>query len=361
MKKLYNIVLVLSDIFRAFIYHKKHGHRAKIALRNMEVDKGKLSEQLSKQCDAYAIKILGSKKYSPWLKVYALAANQFRNGWIPDNYYGDIVLSTAKLGALSEHKTLNSMIFRNVELLDVFYVINHRFYDVNYKLVNTKKAIELLSNNKHVFKQDNVSRGRGIHIISKSFMPNWELMGDGVIQRYVNQHQFLNEFTPNSVATFRVTSKVVNGNVKIIGCFLRFGRDIDNYVKADSLIRVSVCTETGKLDKYGYLPDWRRIQEHPDSKVSFENKIVPAISNILAYCRELHRNLLFVECIGWDIALDEKEKIQLLEWNGLHNDIKFHEAMSGPNFTDMNWEEIWKSVPESGSRLNIQNSRFSGR
>jgi hypothetical protein len=51
----------------------------------------------------------------------------------------------------------------------------------------------------------------------------------------------------------------------------------------------------------------------------------------------------FISCIGWDVILDNNNKIQLIEWNSGHNGVKFAEAMIGPCFKDMGWEKLPKN------------------
>ena len=52
---------------------RAHNAQAQLALKNIESYKGKTPLAYIKQCDEYAIKVLGSKKYAPWLYVYSAA------------------------------------------------------------------------------------------------------------------------------------------------------------------------------------------------------------------------------------------------------------------------------------------------
>src|SRR5688572_16788022 len=45
------------------------------------------------RADEYARDVLGSLLYAPWLRVYALLSGEFREGWIPDNYYTKVVIT----------------------------------------------------------------------------------------------------------------------------------------------------------------------------------------------------------------------------------------------------------------------------
>ena len=50
----------------------------------------------------------------------------------------------------------------------------------------------------------------------------------------------------------------------------------------------------------------------------------------------------FAICIGWDMIIDTNNEIQIMEWNGSHNDIKFSEATQGPCFSNLGWDKLWK-------------------
>ena len=50
----------------------------------------------------------------------------------------------------------------------------------------------------------------------------------------------------------------------------------------------------------------------------------------------------FARSIGWDMIVDNNNEIQVMEWNGSHNDIKFSEATQGPCFSNLGWEKLWK-------------------
>jgi hypothetical protein len=75
----------------------------------------------------------------------------------------------------------------------------------------------------------------------------------------------------------------------------------------------------------------------------YAGKKIPNFQNCVSTVLELHQQLPYVRCIGWDLIVDEQEQINLMEWNGLDNDIKVSEATQGPCFSDMGWEHLWKN------------------
>ena len=65
---------------------------------------------LIKLSNEYACDIFGWIGFSPWLYVYSALAQTFKEGWIPDNYYGKIVVPALKgdYGKIADLKSLTS-------------------------------------------------------------------------------------------------------------------------------------------------------------------------------------------------------------------------------------------------------------
>ena len=112
------------------------------------------------------------------------------------------------------------------------------------------------------------------------------------------------------------------------------------HIKSESHIRCAVDLASGKLSNIGYDTSWKTLKQHPDSNFRFAGQTIPKFEKCISIVKMLHDQLPFIKCIGWDIVIDSQESIYVLEWNGLHNDIKFSEATQGPCFPDLDWENI---------------------
>jgi hypothetical protein len=77
-------------------YHHNHRLRAIRLLASLKEQGKKLTKSLADQCDEYASTVLGGAEFAPWLYVYAANQQRFCDGWIPDNYYGQIVAPRLK-------------------------------------------------------------------------------------------------------------------------------------------------------------------------------------------------------------------------------------------------------------------------
>ncbi len=316
-------------------------------LKNIEKDKGKTDTQLGRLSKEYANDIFGDEKYAPWLLTYSAMAGTFKEGWIPDNYYGAVVVPKLKgdYGKIDNRTLLTNSLLETSYPLDICYYVNNIFWDLKHKVLKENHLLDLLfkSNKKIVYKIENSLQGKGIYFFTRE---NFEFdaikkLGNGVFQNYIEQHDFFSEFTNLSVATIRLTSVCDNsGKVSVRSAYLRIGKDRDTHVKSASAIKVPIHLEKGELSKYGYLPNWTSTEKHPNSKIIFENKKIPKFSNCISEVTKMHNQIPFVRCIGWDIIVDSSDKIRLIEWNGQHNDIKFGEATQGPCFKGLFWEKL---------------------
>lgn len=337
-------------------YHFVQARQARKALRSASQDAGPLSADLRRQCDDYSHDVLGWKGYAPWLRVYATVAGEFRPGWIPDNYFGHVVVPRIKgmYGNVSNRKALTSLLFSSDAFPDLAYRVNGSTYSRSGALIDDRAISSVLFENTDavVFKAEGSSQGRSVSVLRATEFDDVALdrLGNGVFQSYVRQHPFFSEFASSSVATVRLTTAIdASGAASVRACYLRLPRQADTHVRSASAVRIAVDTRTGRLDERGYLPSWSRIDRHPDSGAPFSGAAIPQFDACARTVVALHDRIPFVHAIGWDVIVDDQDEVRIFEWNGEHNGIKFTEATQGPCFADLGWERLWK-VPAPTSR-----------
>ena len=323
-------------------------HPTLTLLKRIERAEGKLDPELRKLCDQYAVGILGSKKYAPWLYVYALIAGRFKEGWIPDNYYAGIVVPSMKgpYGYTSDLKGWQSSLL-TTNFPDILYRVNGLFFDTERRVVSCQEAVNVIfsSRDEVVFKIDQGKQGNGIQVIRSGDLTGQDLCSwpNGVFQWYIDQHPALARFHPDSVATLRLTTAVTDsGAIALRAAYIRFGTGSDSHVKSASHLRVPVDISNGTLTEFGYTADWIKTDRHPDTGGMFSGSTIPSFSGCVVKVLEAHSEIPFVRCVGWDVTVDNSGAVHILEWNGAHNDIKFSEATQGPCFADLGWETLWR-------------------
>jgi hypothetical protein len=336
----------------SYKFHLGHTMQAAQVLRTIEKRRGKLAPHLCRQIDSYARDVFGDMVYAPWLRVYAALNGGFKEGWIPDNYYGAVVVPRTKgpYGKISSLKSASRLIFNDESFPDIGYFANGLFYTIENTPISdrTLQGTLFRETDRIAFKRDASAQGKGVFIFDRaSFDPEFiRSIGNGVFQSFVRQHELFNRFTPDSVATLRFTTVVEpSGAISLRACFLRLGRAGETHIQAGSEVGVAVNTSTGELDCVGYLNDWTDVREHPDSKARFSGVTVPAFGACVSKVLQLHGKVPFIGCIGWDVTVDLHERVKVLEWNAEHNDVKFGEATQGPCFAGLGWEQLRSPRP----------------
>ena len=331
----------------SYSYHHDHAVQAKAILKSIEGAKGRLSRSVVKECDGYAIDVLGHRHFAGWLYVYSAVAGGFKEGWIPDNYYGSVVVPKLKghYGMVSALKPLHSTVFSHDSFPDILSYSSGLFFDTESRVLapNSIKDRLFAGQDRVVFKLNDSSRGRGIFFFDKESFRLNEIfkLGNGLFQAFISQHEIFQEFGKGSVATLRMTTAMGDeGTTSLRACYLRLGTGTDTHVQSKSHVRIPIDMKSGAFNNYGFTTDWLEIDCHPTSRVKFQGRSIPAYDDCVKIVTNLHKRVPYVRCIGWDLAVDDRQKVRIMEWNARHNDIKFSEATQGPCFSDLHWERL---------------------
>lgn len=333
-------------------YNVVHAINAKRALDNI----GRPARSLIKRCNEYSRDVLGWDGYAPWMYVNCAIQGSFHEGWIPDNYYGKIVVPRINgvHGRMSSTKSITGRILdvpHGVSFPDKAYWINGALLDLKgVRHFSPTSAAEIVFGRSEtvVLKLDGSNQGRDVTVLKrkdfdfKAFQHRHS--GDsGVFQTFVNQHDDFRPVSPEAVATLRITTAVErDGSVTARSAILRIGRGGDTHVKDATGICIAVSLESGEFYSRAITADWHMIEKHPDTGVKFEGRHAPAIRECVAAAISLHESVRYVGCVGWDFAVANDGTVVLLEWNGGHNGFKTGEALAGPCFKGLGWESLWQ-------------------
>ena len=328
-------------------YHRNHMKIARGILKGIEGAKGSLPQQTINKCDDYARDVFGHRHFAAWLYVYSAIAGCFKEGWIPDNYYGSVVVPKLKgdYGTVARLKSLHPAIFSSNSFPDILSYSNGVFFDTEYRVLRPESLKDKLfaDQDRVIFKLDNSLAGKGIFFFNReSFDPSKIYrLGNGLFQRIISQNKCFQEFAKESVATLRMTTVLEDdGTTSLRACYLRLGTGTDTHVQSKSHIRIPIDIKSGAFNHVGFTPDWLEVDCHPTSKVKFQGKDIPTFDACRKLVTTLHQRVPYTRCIGWDVAPDDQENVMVMEWNARHNDIRFSEATQGPCFSDLHWEVL---------------------
>jgi len=248
---------------KVFAYHKEQNKTALRILKTIEKEKGALHPNDKSMCTEYAIDVFGHKKYAPWLYAYCAHAKKFKEGWIPDNYYGEVVVPSfnGPYGKISNRNAVINTLLSDYDSLDICYYVNHLFLNSNCDVLNEEQVKTNLfkNNDKVVFKLEDSRQGKGVYFFSnKTFnLKTINNLGNGVFQNYIEQHSFFNEFANSSVATIRLTSVCDNnGNINVRAGYFRFGRENDT----KKILKSFLSSFSNKLITFSAPPLAKEVQ-----------------------------------------------------------------------------------------------------
>ncbi|MDN3205606.1 sugar-transfer associated ATP-grasp domain-containing protein [Algoriphagus sediminis] len=309
----------------------------------------RLSTQTERLIESYAKEKLGSIKQAPYLKAYAVFQGEFKEGWIPDNYFERYVLPRTNgfHRTISDLRQLAKRILRSDEMPDLGYFVRGSWTTVEGipMAKNQIKDYFFSSATEVIVKLNGSMRGVGFFRLNAeefSKLREHELT-DFVVQLPIRQHAWFSRFTMESVATLRITTVKPYGKpAKKMAAFMRFGRDGVDRITATSRLVVGVTAE-GYLVKYSIDSNWELLTEHPDSGILWESNQIPDFDRMVKRCEELHDQEGTMEILAWDLILDEENKIQIMEWNTGYPGIVHSEMTTGPNFLETDWSDLWKN------------------
>ena len=138
-----------------------------------------------------------------------------------------------------------------------------------------------------------------------------------ILEEVVTQHKDLQAFCPDTVNTIRVNTFLDLHNVVHIlttgGRFGRVGKVVDNFHGGG--FSVTIDPKTGIIISDGINRLHERVEKHPDTGKIFKGFQYPVWEKVRAAVTEMAKLLPQMRHIGWDIAINDKSEVVLIEAN----------------------------------------------
>lgn len=138
-----------------------------------------------------------------------------------------------------------------------------------------------------------------------------------VLEEIISQHEKINEFCPDTVNTVRINTFLdVHNNVHILtaaGRFGRMGTAVDNYSSGGH--SVTVDPKTGIIISDGINHFHERTEAHPDTGKVFKGFKYPFWGKVQNAVKQMAHIFPTVHHIGWDITINSKGEVELVEAN----------------------------------------------
>jgi len=290
---------------------------------------------------SYAKGNFGSSSFWPWLALYTEVRGEFKNGWLPNDYYMAFLLKKYNPESIriSAHKTFDNKIFPDFAIKPLILRIGANFYNSERKLITCNEAENILSDfdDEVVIKEDLGMGGHNVNFIEtrKLNFDNYSHLSNYIIQPVVCQHENLRVLNNKSLNTLRVYTYLnEEGSIDVKFTILRFGTGdsrVDNISSGGGFCFVK---SKGNLVETAHSGLGIEIgKKHPDSGTLFQSVVIPNYKNAIEKCINSHKTFPYFMFIGWDVAIDRLGQPGLLEWNA-NPDLWYAEALKGPFFKD---------------------------
>lgn len=339
----------------AWRYDMKSMHHARSTLRALEREDGvRLPDRIRRRADAYAADVLGSRRFAPWLYVYAKVRGTWSDGWIPPGYIGRVVAPNLNhvFKRLAPQKTFTRTVFPDAPVPDVAYLLDGHFFDASYAPVDMARTSSLLfdASETVILKRDASANSAGVDLLHRSTFDarrTAERFPNAVLQRRLRHHPVFDTLGGGHGAVIRVTTcRTPRGDVEARATYLQLPLPGEPFVRFGANARVAIDPSTGELHPRGFVGGISRRDRAHENAPRFEGHRVPGFGEAVALCEAAHRSRPHVGVIGWDVLIDADERSWIVEWNADDPGALVSESWAGPCFRDLGWEAL---EPVSGT------------
>lgn len=256
--------------------------------------------------------------------------------------------------------------FENKALCDIYFPeipypkayvrrISGVYYDIDMNVISKDEAITLLTNmGTYVIKPAfGTMQGEGVRVMSKEKMVgNIESIvresidsqkSDFIAQEIIEQHPDIAKLNPTSLNCCRVTSLFIGGKYSSSAMMKigKLGSKVDNW---HSSYLCGVSSE-GKLFDRAFDNKLKTVSS-TDNGIVLEGIQLPLFTEMCQLIEGLHKKY-FPNCgtIGWDVVIDNNNKVRIIEANLTTPGIVAEQLVSG-DFIKSLYHEIINNLEE---------------
>lgn len=344
-------------------FTKRKAYLIRILKRRMNVGLTKLPQKLvnakqisaqeKEEIDAFWSRYLSSEmrellvnyKYYDFYNNFLAPGEQLCH-YLPDSFYQafiDEYYTNPQHSDPCDDKNLYDIYFHDVNRpFTVFRKTHGLIMDRYYNEISIKDAIALCREEKEVVLKKGKFSMAGEGIMFWAVQQSEERLlsfidesQDVVCQRIIKQHSELNRLNKTSVNTLRLLTFVFKGKVHLLSSILRMGINgarVDNACQGGIVCGIK---PSGQLKNVAFDTLGNIYEKHPQG-TAFESVTIPNYKDCIELVITLSRRFVSVSrLISWDIAIDEKGKPLLIEFNLSFGEMDFHQICNGPIFGGM--------------------------
>lgn len=281
-----------------------------------------------------------------WHRFYSFCNGRFSVEYIPEDlFYLEIepVLNRQQFVEALSDKNLLETLFQNVKQPgSLIKNINGHYYSLG-KLITEDEAVKVCETNLKMIIKPTLDTGGGKNVILFEYSngtadyKNFSIKElfdsfkkDFIVQKVVEQHPRMAQLNASSLNTFRVMSYLRGNKVEVLSTIVRMGKEgsvTDNSTTGGLSCGVG---KDGFLNAIGFQNNTGNRFETTDSGLQFKEIQLPFMEKVHSTVNTLHKKAPYFGLISWDMAVDNREEVVLIEYNIQGQDINIHQLNNGP-------------------------------
>lgn len=331
----------LADELVSGLERKKILYSEKKAIRKKKpiYSKVQWTESQMQEFDDFWLKSYGKKFPPHWNKLYESANGHYTYAYFPEMLYTAYLepkINPTQYCEVISDKNMLTTLFEAEPMLRTpktyFSCTNGVLQNGKREIVTYEQMLTELSDLGDAVIKPTVDTGSGravsvVHlqncVDTRSNVPVKELLRNFgknyVIQERIVPCKELKKLSPNCVSTIRLMTFIANDDMHHVPLVLRVGTgksDVDNIHAGGLCVGIY---DDGRLKKkayrLGYGDQSDIFLEHPDSKIVFEDYLLPSIPEMIEAACRIHKRVVQLGMISWDFTIDERNEVVLIEAN----------------------------------------------
>jgi len=218
--------------------------------------------------------------------------------------------------------------------------VNGCFLDHDYNIITREEAREIIVQHLPLIVKPSLDSGEGknIRLITNEAETDAvfsQYTKDFLLQELIEQCDVMKKISPNSVASFRMITAMINGEAKLLKSHLLCNTTdsiaVNKNKGPEDGVVFLLTDEQGRLAETGYFENAQVLKVLP-SGLSFAGLQIPSYKEAVNMALKAHQSMPMLEFVGWDITIDAKGKPMFIEWNLRGLEIYHSQLTQGPLF-----------------------------
>lgn len=366
MGKVHNFLKKLDDFNKHYHSVKTEKNKMADTRRANIANTFSLSQNQKDKIDKLFIENYGKKIPYDWHRYYSSYTGHFDEKYIPELIF---IPEIERRFVPDDY----AQVFSNKNILPVLVhgIDNVRTADIiiscecgilrnsNMEFISNDEAERILYNIGNAFikpsRDSNSGKGCAVINIQNGIDQNSGRSVKEILNKqgkYFNIQELLvncksiRDLHPESINTFRITTYIWNNKIYHFPLLLRIAQgknNLDNAHAGGMFIGVS---DEGKLRDCAYTEFQDRYYTHPDTKIKFDGYEIKETPKMIEAVERLHQRLPQIGMISWDVTVDDKGSVVIVEINLQGQTIWMSQMSNGKGAFGENTADILKWIAE---------------